>query len=198
MTLCQSVSRCESCRDMIQEYVEGCCPCDVARDVETHLAACADCRVEYTAAKALAGALDALPGLDVPETFSRAVCERIACEDKRRRHVVAGAASCVMALALLASAALAGPGLLVEGARAAAGFAGFTLSALTSALVFLAGKITYALDAAAAVFFAARAVGETVLPAVLWTVAALTAAAFAVETAGVALLARGSANHINS
>ena len=115
-----------------------------------------------------------MPSLDVPETFSCSVMDCVAREDKKRKRMVTLALSGVLSLLVVGAALWAGPGLLIEGTRAAIGFAGFALSALTGALVFFAGKVSYAVDAAFAAAHAARAVGGPALPILLWGTAALS------------------------
>jgi anti-sigma factor RsiW len=81
----QEYLSCLSCKRNLSAYLDGALSPALMTAVETHLASCPDCRVEYDSLRAV---MDALVALEAPEPrrgLDATVMERITREDKGYR-----------------------------------------------------------------------------------------------------------------
>jgi anti-sigma factor RsiW len=75
---------CNRIESKILAYVDGRLKASERRDVETHLAACAACRVRVNEFRAVSGLLDELPQIEPSGAFDARVRARVAAEPARR------------------------------------------------------------------------------------------------------------------
>jgi anti-sigma factor RsiW len=75
---------CNRIESKILAYVDGRLKASEQRDVETHLEACAACRVRVNEFRAVSGLLDELPQIEPSGAFDARVRARVAAEPARR------------------------------------------------------------------------------------------------------------------
>jgi anti-sigma factor RsiW len=75
---------CNRIESKILAYVDGRLKASEQRDVETHLATCAACRVRVNEFRAVSGLLDELPQIEPSGAFDARVRARVAAEPARR------------------------------------------------------------------------------------------------------------------
>ena len=75
---------CNRIKSKILAYVDGRLKASEQRDVETHLATCAACRVRVNEFRAVSGLLDELPQIEPSGAFDARVRARVAAEPARR------------------------------------------------------------------------------------------------------------------
>ena len=75
---------CERMENRILGYVDGRLKASEAREVETHLEACAICRLRVNEFRAVSGLLDELPMIEPSPAFDARVRARVAAEPVKR------------------------------------------------------------------------------------------------------------------
>ena len=78
------VMSCNRIENRILPYVDGRLKAHEAREVETHLAACAACRLRVSEFRAVSGLLDELPQMEPSGAFDARVRARVAAEPVKR------------------------------------------------------------------------------------------------------------------
>jgi anti-sigma factor RsiW len=78
------VMSCNRIESRILPYVDGRLKAREAREVETHLAACAACRLRVSEFRAVSGLLDELPQIEPSDAFDARVRARVAAEPVKR------------------------------------------------------------------------------------------------------------------
>jgi anti-sigma factor RsiW len=78
------IMSCNKMESRILSYVDGRLKVSEQREVETHLATCAACRVRVNEFRAVAGLLDELPQIEPSGAFDARVRARVAAEPARR------------------------------------------------------------------------------------------------------------------
>lgn len=75
---------CNKMENRIMPYVDGRLKAAEAREVETHLAACAICRLRVNEFRAVSSLLEELPEIEPSEAFDARVHARVAAEPPKR------------------------------------------------------------------------------------------------------------------
>jgi anti-sigma factor RsiW len=75
---------CKRIESKMLGYVDGRLKASEAREVETHLAGCATCRLRVNEFRAVSGLLDELPQIEPSAAFDARVRARVAAEPARR------------------------------------------------------------------------------------------------------------------
>jgi anti-sigma factor RsiW len=78
------VMSCNRIESRILPYVDGRLKASEAREVETHLTACAACRLRVSEFRAVSGLLDELPQMEPSDAFDARVRARVAAESVKR------------------------------------------------------------------------------------------------------------------
>lgn len=96
---------CRDRQDLLQEHVEGRLRADARSELELHLRACASCRKDLRAYRALLGALPAMPDPQIPVDLSAQVMAAVRARRLMRRPARETAAATVIRRSVLAAMA---------------------------------------------------------------------------------------------